>query len=56
MSDIGIFIFGMFIFGVAICSTLIVVLAGNVTPAENVKTPETKTDVSGNASVVPENG
>ncbi len=40
MSDIGIFIFGMFVFGVAICSTLITVLAGNVTPAEQTKSPE----------------
>ena len=40
MSDIGIFIFGMFVFGVAICSPLITVLAANVTPAEQTKSPE----------------
>jgi len=56
MSDISIFIFGMFVFGVAICSSLITVLAGNVTPAEQPKPTEKKTDVSGNAVVVAGNG
>ena len=39
MSDVGIFIFGMFIFGVAISSSLIAVLGGNVTPSEESSDP-----------------
>lgn len=46
MSDLGIFIFGMFVFAVAICSSLIAVLAGNATPTEQTKLPAMKTDVS----------
>jgi len=34
MSEIGILIFGMFVFALAIASSLITVLGGNVTPAE----------------------
>ena len=56
MSDIGIFIFGMLVFAVAIGSTLIAVLGGNVTPAEKTKSPTKKTDVSSKAVVVAGNG
>jgi hypothetical protein len=40
MSDTSIFMFGMLVFGIAICSSLITVLGGAVTPAEQIKTPE----------------
>ena len=40
MSDIGIFIFGMFVFAVAICSSLIAVLAGNATDSEQTNPPK----------------
>jgi len=40
MSDTSIFIFGMFVFGIAICSSLITVLGGAVTPAEQAREPE----------------
>lgn len=52
MTDIGIFIFGMFVFAVAICSSLITVLAGNATPAEQTKPPERKKDVRSSGTVV----
>ncbi len=40
MSDTGIFIFGMLVFGVAICSSLLTVLGGAVTPVEQNTPPE----------------
>ena len=52
MTDIGIFIFGLFVFAVAICSSLIAVLAGNATPAEQTKSSAKKSDVSSTAVVV----
>jgi len=56
MSDIGRFIFGMFVFAVAICSSLTTVLAANATPAEKNKSPEKKAEVGGNAVAVAGNG
>ncbi len=40
MSDNSIFIFGMFVFALAICSTLVTVLGGNVTPVKEKKQAE----------------
>ena len=56
MNDIGIFIFGMFVFAVAICSSLLAVLAGNATPAEQPNPPAKKTNDSSTAVVVEGHG
>ena len=45
MSDNSIFVFGMFVFAVAIGSSLITVLGGNVTPVEQPKPSEKKNGI-----------
>ncbi len=40
MSDNSIFVFGMFVFALTICSTLVTVLGANVTPIEQTKPTE----------------